>query len=75
MLEIDSAIGIISSAIIILIYTFFGGMYSVAFTDIFQLICIIVGMVGWFIGSYRVGIVLDFPCRRCACHSCGIIQL
>ncbi len=45
ILDIDSYITVISSAALTLAYTFLGGMYSVAFTDAFQLISIAVGMV------------------------------
>ena len=45
ILGIDSFITVISSATVILIYTFLGGMYSVAFTDVIQLICIVFGLV------------------------------
>ncbi len=34
----------IIGGIIVLIYTFFGGMWSVALTDFFQMIVIVVGM-------------------------------
>jgi len=36
---------IIISACIAMTYTLFGGLYSVAFTDVFQLICIFVGLI------------------------------
>ncbi len=42
-LEID--ISVILSAVIAVGYTFFGGLYSVAYTDIIQLICIFLGLV------------------------------
>lgn len=42
-LEIDLAV--IISAFIAVGYTFFGGLYSVAFTDVIQLICIFIGLV------------------------------
>ncbi|XP_065065906.1 high-affinity choline transporter 1-like isoform X2 [Rhopilema esculentum] len=41
-LEIDLAV--ILSAIIAIGYTFFGGLYSVAYTDVIQLICIFIGL-------------------------------
>ena len=44
-LEIDLAV--ILSAIIAIGYTFFGGLYSVAYTDVIQLICIFVGLVSF----------------------------
>ena len=42
-LEIDLAVVI--SAVIAVGYTFFGGLYSVAYTDVIQLICIFLGLV------------------------------
>ena len=42
-LEIDTAV--IMSAVIAAGYTFFGGLYSVAYTDVIQLMCIFVGLV------------------------------
>lgn len=45
-LEIDLAV--ILSAVIAVGYTFFGGLYSVAFTDVIQLICIFLGLVSSF---------------------------
>lgn len=42
-MNIDTAV--IISALIAVGYTFFGGLYSVAYTDVVQLICIFVGLV------------------------------
>lgn len=42
---IDDTASIIVSAAIAMTYTLFGGLYSVAFTDVFQLICIFVGLI------------------------------
>ena len=36
---------VLFSAAIAILYTFIGGLYSVAYTDVIQLICIIVGLV------------------------------
>jgi len=38
-------LAIIVSACIAVFYTLIGGLYSVAFTDVAQLICMIIGMV------------------------------
>ena len=43
---IDNTTAITVSAAIAVLYTFFGGLYSVAYTDVVQLICIFVGLVG-----------------------------
>ena len=45
VLELDMRISIIVSACIAVFYTFFGGLYSVAYTDVIQLICIFIGLV------------------------------
>ena len=45
ILELDTRISIIVSACIAVFYTLFGGLYSVAYTDVVQLICIFVGLV------------------------------
>ncbi|KAK6169316.1 hypothetical protein SNE40_020394 [Patella caerulea] len=45
ILEIDRTISIISSACIAIFYTLLGGLWSVAYTDVVQLICIAIGLV------------------------------
>ena len=45
ILDMDNNAAIISSAAVAVIYTFFGGMYSVAFTDVIQLFFIVFGLV------------------------------
>ena len=45
ILELDTKISIIVSACIAVFYTLFGGLYSVAYTDVVQLICIFFGLV------------------------------
>ena len=45
IIDLDNNTSIILSAIIALIYTLFGGLYSVAYTDVIQLFCIFVGLV------------------------------
>lgn len=42
---IPESTSIMASAGFAMIYTLFGGLYSVAFTDVFQLICIFVGLI------------------------------
>ncbi|XP_033109759.1 high-affinity choline transporter 1-like isoform X2 [Anneissia japonica] len=46
ILDIDTTLAIIVSACIAMSYTLFGGLYSVAYTDVVQLICIFIGL--WF---------------------------
>jgi high affinity choline transporter 7 len=48
---IDNTTAITVSAAIAVLYTFFGGLYSVAYTDVVQLICIFVGLVRSFFTS------------------------
>lgn len=44
-MDLDNNTSIISSACIALFYTLFGGLYSVAYTDVIQLFCIFLGLV------------------------------
>ena len=45
VIGLDRFTSVISSACIAIFYTLFGGLYSVAYTDVIQLICIFVGLV------------------------------
>ncbi|KAK6169314.1 hypothetical protein SNE40_020392 [Patella caerulea] len=45
ILDIDETISIISSACIAIFYTLLGGLWSVAYTDVVQLLCIAVGLL------------------------------
>jgi len=45
IIGLDMWISVIVSAAIALLYTVLGGLYSVAYTDVIQLFCIIVGLV------------------------------
>ncbi|XP_054155063.1 high-affinity choline transporter 1-like [Oppia nitens] len=44
IIDLESNTSIILSACIALIYTLFGGLYSVAYTDVIQLFCIFIGL-------------------------------
>lgn len=44
ILSIDMTLSVVVSALIAVGYTFFGGLYSVAYTDVVQLFCIFVGL-------------------------------
>eukprot|EP00795_Rhopilema_esculentum_P010376 gene10376-19077_t len=44
ILDLNIDLAVIISALIAVGYTFFGGLYSVAYTDVVQLICIFVGL-------------------------------
>jgi solute:Na+ symporter, SSS family len=48
---------IIIGTVIVLFYTIWGGMWSVAFTDLFQTVVIIIGLfiVAWFVGDLAGG--------------------
>ena len=50
---ISLSIGMIIGAVIVLAYTLFGGMWSVAFTDAFQMLIIVIGLffIAWFISN------------------------
>jgi len=45
IIEMDNNTAIIVSAFIAVAYTLFGGLYSVAYTDVVQLFCIFFGLV------------------------------
>ena len=47
-MQLDNTTSIVISAIVVVIYTLFGGLYSVAYTDVVQLFCIFAGLVGDF---------------------------
>lgn len=42
---LDETIAVVVSAAIAMLYTLFGGLYSVAYTDVVQLFCIAIGLV------------------------------
>ncbi|KAL8610188.1 hypothetical protein ACOMHN_005961 [Nucella lapillus] len=44
ILDIDLSLSVIISAVISLLYTLLGGLYSVAYTDVVQLICMFIGL-------------------------------
>lgn len=45
ILEMDNNLAVIASAAVAVTYTFFGGMYSVALTDVIQLFFVLFGLV------------------------------
>ena len=55
---IDLNTAILAGAAVVLIYTIFGGMWSVAFTDLFQTVIIIIGLtlVAWLVGDLAGGV-------------------
>ncbi len=54
---ITLAQGIVIGAAVVLIYTLFGGMWSVAFTDLFQTVIIVLGLlyIAWLLGDMAGG--------------------
>src|SRR5512145_1029544 len=54
---IDLSTGIMIGAAIVVIYTIFGGMWSVALTDLFQSVVILIGLlcVAWLVGDMAGG--------------------
>jgi len=51
VIGLNKELSVIVSACIAVFYTLLGGLYSVAYTDVFQLICIFVGLVSRFYQS------------------------
>jgi len=45
IINLDILVSVITSAVIAVLYTVIGGLYSVAYTDVVQLICIFIGLV------------------------------
>jgi len=45
IIDLDQKLSIIISAAIAVLYTLLGGLYSVAYTDVVQLMCIFIGLV------------------------------
>lgn len=54
VINLDRFASIIVSACIAVFYTLIGGLYSVAYTDVIQLICIFVGLVSMVSGVIYV---------------------
>ena len=49
MLDLNNTLAIIISAAVAVTYTLFGGLYSVAYTDVIQLICVLFGLVNNYV--------------------------
>ncbi|XP_059159876.1 high-affinity choline transporter 1-like [Physella acuta] len=45
IVDIDPTISIIVSSLIAIVYTFLGGLYAVAYTDVIQMVLIVIGLV------------------------------
>lgn len=50
--------GIVLGAVIVLVYTVFGGMFSVAWTDFMQMVLIVAGLlyIAWYVGAKAGGV-------------------
>jgi Na+(H+)/acetate symporter ActP len=77
IVEVDNNVSIIISACVVIVYTLFGGLYSVAYTDVVQLFCIFFGLVsgahmGFSLPSlmhYAEKYIFRFKVVKCAiCH-------
>lgn len=54
IVDIDVNISVVLSALIAIFYTLFGGLYSVAYTDVIQLFFIFFGLVRFvFVNEFR----------------------
>ena len=49
MLDLNNTLAIIISAAVAVTYTLFGGLYSVAYTDVIQLTCVLFGLVNNYV--------------------------
>jgi solute carrier family 5 (high affinity choline transporter), member 7 len=49
ILNINMTVSVVISALIAVFYTFTGGLYAVAYTDVVQLFCIFIGLVRIFL--------------------------
>lgn len=45
IVDMDQSTSVILSSCVAVFYTLFGGLYSVAYTDVIQLFCIFIGLV------------------------------
>lgn len=49
IVDINIKMSVVISALIAIFYTLVGGLYSVAYTDVVQLFCIFLGLVGSYL--------------------------
>ncbi len=65
---ITMAWGMVIGTLVVLIYTLYGGMWSVALTDFVQMIIIVVGllMIAWYAADMAggAGVVIDYASRE-----------
>ena len=75
MLGLDNTLSIIISAAVAVTYTLFGGLYSVAYTDVIQLACVLFGLVNRSKSSsiqliftmYYIGLLHSFRLEPSGC--------
>lgn len=65
VLDLPMNVSVIASACIAFFYTFFGGLWSVAYTDVAQLICMFIGMVSATIFTMPVYFSSEVCPNRC----------
>ena len=65
VLDLPMNVSVIASACIAFFYTFFGGLWSVAYTDVAQLICMFIGMVSVTIFTMPVYFSSEVFPNRC----------
>ena len=65
VLDLPMNVSVIASACIAFFYTFFGGLWSVAYTDVAQLICMFIGMVSVTIFTIPVYFSSEVCPNRC----------
>lgn len=74
ILDLSYVYSIIVSSVIAIIYTLLGGLYSVAYTDVIQLILIFVSLVRTIISSfYQVWMVKGRRCSAPISPSCVLV--
>ncbi len=79
---LDTTISVVVSAAVAMLYTLFGGLHSVAYTDVVQVFCIAIGLVRPLKQFYDHSFLFLNILRRCvldinrqfACHLPGLIK-
>lgn len=79
IIDVDVNASVIVSALIAILYTLVGGLYSVAYTDVVQLFCIFIGLVGDTTSSFIASFLsflphfsppsLPYPSKNIYCNS------
>ena len=69
VINLDRVPSVIASACIAIFYTLIGGLYSVAYTDVIQLVCIFIGLVSRNSGLYCVDMRISLNILSSYCWS------